>query len=158
MYGTPMAHIRYLLSIFFIILEATLIQMPAHCAAPSDSGVSSEQKTISFTATATSPDGITSYASVQVEEIESTMQAISISQAKSLSDCSQVLIKDAIVTAGTQSFNGRFYIQEKNKTSGIGVLWNQSVSTGDCVTVAGKILTSCGERMISADSVSGYLQ
>lgn len=108
------------------------------------------QRTINLTASATLNDANISHASAQLVVFH---QDLSIVQAKALPDDTLVTIDDVTVSAGTVDFNGRFYVQEENRISGIGVLWNSDIAAGGTVTINGKMSTIFGERMIDAQGV-----
>ncbi len=72
-------------------------------------------------------------------------------QSKLISDGTQVSLSAATVSA---AFNGYFYAQDANRTSGVRVVWSQPVSEGSTVDVIGTMVTVDGERRINADSVT----
>jgi len=70
-----------------------------------------------------------------------------IGSAKNLPDDAAVLLTSKTTSA---AFSGRFYIEESDRSSAIGVLWQQTVPEGRLATVAGKLVTIDGERLIEA--------
>ncbi|MCE5199835.1 MAG: hypothetical protein ABFD54_07410 [Armatimonadota bacterium] len=74
------------------------------------------------------------------------------SSLKSLRDGGPVGITGGRVSA---VFADRFYIQDDDRTGGIGVLWGGSMpAEGNLVTVVGSMTTQSGERLISATEVT----
>jgi|GEM_PF-185985 len=71
-------------------------------------------------------------------------------QARSLPHNVPVELKDYVVSA---VFGHAFYVQDPEASSGIGVMWNDTLSRtdltpGDIVSVAGRMLTTQGETML----------
>ncbi len=86
----------------------------------------------------------------------SGVQVGSISQAKSLANGVLVTIADKKVTAGTNEFGDRFYIEEDDRSSGIQVYLGRSfpgITEGAVVTVRGILAVRDGERVIDNASV-----
>lgn len=84
------------------------------------------------------------------------MQAASISDAKSYADGTLVSIVGKKVTAGTDAFGDRFYIEEDDRSSGIQVYLGGmflGISEGSVVTVRGVLAVKDGERVIVNASV-----
>lgn len=68
---------------------------------------------------------------------------------KSASDASPVAIQGVV----TASFNGFFYVENPNRTSGICVVWSGAAPSPGMVDVYGELATnSAGERYIDASS------
>jgi len=78
---------------------------------------------------------------------------VSIGDARQGDDDQPVSLGEAIVTAGTDEIGGAFYIEADNKSAGIRVATDQTVSEGDRVGVAGLLATDNGERQIAAYDV-----
>lgn len=70
---------------------------------------------------------------------------ISISEAKKKPDGTYVRISKAIVTA---KFNDCCYVESSERSSGIRVISNDSITTGNSVYIYGTISTISGERVI----------
>lgn len=84
-----------------------------------------------------------------------------ISEAKGLPDGSLVTLTDQVVSAGTNAFGDRFYIQDKNRSSGIQVYLGRSfpgIVERAIVSVRGVLTTRSGERALSNASVIGSIQ
>ena len=75
-----------------------------------------------------------------------------VAAAKALPDGSVIAFSGKLVTAGTDLFKGRFYIQELDRSSGIRVDYGPGggpvVTTGSTVNVTGTLTTAAGERVI----------
>lgn len=83
---------------------------------------------------------------------DSTPQDVStISDAKQLAIGSLVSLRGKIVTA---AFNGYFYVQEQDRTSGIKVVSAIPVEVGEVVDVSGPMSVSDGERQIGCNVLS----
>lgn len=78
----------------------------------------------------------------------------SIGDAKSKADGTIIIINNIVVTAGTDQFDGFFYIEDESRASGIKVAATETVHVGDVVSVMGEIATVDGERQIDATSIS----
>lgn len=79
-----------------------------------------------------------------------------IADVKNNPDGDFVILSSKVVTAGTDQLAGTFYIEDKDRSSGIKVYdpsCLNAVSEGDLVTVFGKLDTSLTERMISDPTV-----
>lgn len=73
-----------------------------------------------------------------------------IAAAQAVPDGSYVSLPPRVVTA---VFDGSFYIEEKDRSAGIKVLWPQIVNEGDMVAVTG-VLRTFSERCIEAEAVA----
>jgi len=86
-------------------------------------------------------------------------QAVStIAAARDLADGTLVSMTGKTVSAGTEDFGDRFYIQEPNRPSGIQIYIGQSfagIPRGSVVGVRGIIGTRFGERCILNPSITG---
>lgn len=79
-----------------------------------------------------------------------------VAAAKALSDGSLVTMNSMKVTVGTDSFAGRFYIEDPSRASGIQVYVGTSfsgINTGATVNVRGTLSTTNGERVINAIAI-----
>jgi hypothetical protein len=77
-------------------------------------------------------------------------QVSDIAAAKELPDGSLIKIDAKPISA---IFNGRFYISEVDRFSGIGVNWSETVTEGATVNIVGTLATRNGERFIDATDV-----
>lgn len=71
--------------------------------------------------------------------------------ARSMPDGATANLRNVAVSA---VFDGRFYVQQSDRTWGIAVISSTPVSEGDVVTVLGTITTTNGERQVTASSVT----
>lgn len=81
-----------------------------------------------------------------------------ISQAKNVPDGTLISLSDKIVSAGTEDFGNRFYIQESDRSSGIQVYLGgvfPGITKGMTVSVRGILAKREGERIITNASVVG---
>ena len=76
-----------------------------------------------------------------------------IAYVKSLPNGEDVRVAGKAVTAGSDEFEGFFYIEEDDRFSGIRVATDQVVQAGDLASVTGVMATSDGERCIEASKV-----
>ena len=60
-----------------------------------------------------------------------------------------------VATTSSSDFEGVFYAERADRSGGIGVMWNGSVSRGDVVSITGVMLTVNGERFVVAGTVDG---
>ncbi|MEN6519966.1 MAG: S8 family serine peptidase [Armatimonadota bacterium] len=98
-----------------------------------------------ITVRATNGIGMTSQGSSS--SIFAANHASDIADVKALPDGFGVLLDAKVVTA---VFSGKFYIEEDDRHSGIGVLWDGDVEEGSSVSVIGKLVIIAGERFIEA--------
>jgi len=68
-----------------------------------------------------------------------------------LPDGRPLSLRGCVVTA---AFDGYFYIQDAQRTSGIRIISTAAVSPGRVVDVSGAMGTSAGERHITASAVT----
>jgi hypothetical protein len=54
----------------------------------------------------------------------------------------------------TAAFGSKFYIEEPDRSAGIGVVWNEPVTEGSAVSVVGTLSVNQGEREIIAQTVT----
>lgn len=81
----------------------------------------------------------------------SSIPAVNPNQAKSQSDDAEVYLSNVVVTA---VFADRIYVQQPDRSGGIGVLWSDDIVEGDMVDVFGTIITDpSGERLIMGTMV-----
>lgn len=78
-------------------------------------------------------------------------QPVSIREAKGSTDGSSVYVTGGVVSA---VYNGRFYLEQPDRASGIMVVWSGAVTEGSSVNVAGTISAVDGERRIAASAVT----
>jgi hypothetical protein len=77
-----------------------------------------------------------------------------IDDAKQLPEGTPVTLADVVVTAGNNQLTGKFYVEDREKLSGIKVVWSGStVSESNPVIVSGSVVTVDGERQVTATSV-----
>lgn len=77
-------------------------------------------------------------------------ECTSIPQAKALKDGTLVKLSDMVATTGSSDFNGCYYIEDKNRSSALKVVGdNSSITRGQTISVVGFIDTACGERVIN---------
>lgn len=79
--------------------------------------------------------------------------AITLSEAKSCPDGTMVRVEELVASSSSSHFAGLFYAQNIDRTSGIGILWDQAIDCGDKIAVFGGITTRDGERFIQAEDV-----
>lgn len=72
-------------------------------------------------------------------------------QTKDLADGSSVYVTGGVVSA---VYNGRFYLEQPDRTGGIMVVWSGTVAEGSRVDVAGTMATVDGERRVVASGVN----
>lgn len=116
------------------------------------SGQSPERTTIVITATVTDSSGSTSAAEIELTVVR-RLRGTTLRSAKSLPDGAVVHVTDLVTTTSDSDFDGVFYAQHADRSSGIGILWNGSVSRGEVVSVVGALITLHGERFIQAQLV-----
>ncbi len=78
-------------------------------------------------------------------------QMTRVSQVKTLMDGAQVTLSGVQVSA---KFNGFFYVQDSDRSSGLRVVSGANVSVGSTVTISGTLETVDGERRIVASGVT----
>lgn len=98
-----------------------------------------------FNVRATNGIGMTSIGSSG--PIYAVTQVSDIAAAKTLADGDGVILGPKVITA---VFNGKFYIEEASRHSGIGVLWSNPVEEGSNVIIIGKLTIIANERFITA--------
>lgn len=81
--------------------------------------------------------------------LEAYSQATTVAALKSLADETPASLSGRVVTA---NFNGFFYIEEQDRSSGIKVIG--TAAAGDVVSVRGRVTTLNGEKTLIADTVS----
>ena len=74
-----------------------------------------------------------------------------IGQAKTLNDGVNIYLHEKAVVA---VFDGKFYLEELDRSAGIAVASNEVVGVGDVVSVIGDLATGIGERVINASWVN----
>ncbi len=100
------------------------------------------------------PAGCEGWASSSIEIANPVSSLRRIADAFSCSDQQGVKCSGQVVTASTDDMGGcEFYVQEKDGTSGIRVIWDKPVGEGDAVAITGILVTDRGERSIRASSV-----
>lgn len=84
------------------------------------------------------------------DSIKPAVPVESVVEAKTQDDGTLVEMANPVVVG---VFDGFFYVEDADRTSGIKIVGSQSVSVGDVVTVKGELGTADNERYITADSV-----
>lgn len=79
--------------------------------------------------------------------------AVTVGAARNLADGQVARVDGAVVTAGTESIGGAFYIEADDRSAGMRVLTEKTVDEGDQVKIAGVLGTTEGERHVSASDV-----
>lgn len=108
-----------------------------------------EGKSYFISVRATNNAGLISSVGVS-DGIEPMIEGISILQAKRLADGAEVKLSERIVSA---AYDGIFYVQEPDRSSGIRVKYGQPLYPGARVDVLGRMSTINGERYIVATHV-----
>ena len=74
-----------------------------------------------------------------------------VSQARGVPNECAIKLKNKIITA---SFDGAFYVEDSNRSSGLRILFSQNVTPGDLAEITGQMVLDNEERTLQATSVS----
>jgi hypothetical protein len=102
-----------------------------------------------LTATVEDHPGNSATASVQVN-VSNGGTSPPIGSLKNLEDGSTARLSGGIVVAGTDLVDGGFYVESPDRSSGIRVITDRTVSAGDIVSVAGSVVTVGTEKAVQA--------
>ncbi len=134
----------------FIFAAAILLPFAAHAVTPSGTQISALATADCTTTTGTKVATQTSNtASVSVQY----PTGVTIGAAKKLADGQFVELAGTVAIAGTPDMAGKFYIESPDRSTGIRVQTTQTVSQGDLAIASGTLMTSSGERQITAAGV-----
>jgi hypothetical protein len=108
--------------------------------------------TLVITATATDDSGNISSAQTTLTVVH-VPSSTTVQHAKSAANGNVVQLSGLVATTSSLDFKGVFYAEHADRSGGIGIMWNGSVSRGDVVVITGIMLTVHGERFVLAQAV-----